>query len=165
MTTAATEREKLRVAMGRTRIETIPRDPHTAWVYWELTAAGVRKALGQLDYLPRLEIQVRGRPADSEPLVATSYVVTHWLAGQFVEGLHPGVPFDVVIGGWVDEEFIPIVSTSLKRAPRSSAGSRAPTFVSLVEDPRMGPPELELTDYDVSEAELFTRAESEAFEG
>jgi len=159
--TAATEREKLRVAMGRTCIETIARDPHTAWVYWELTADGIRAALGDLGYLPTLELQVRGRPAESEPLIAASYVINHWIAGQFVEGLHPGVPFDVVIGGWVQERFIAIVSSSLMRAPRAAAGSRAPTFVTLVEDPRMGPPELELTDYNVSEAELVTTADSE----
>ncbi len=153
MTKGASDRN-LCVAMGRTRIETIPRDPYHAWVYWELTAESLRQAVGDLDYLPPLELQVRGRPAESEPLVAASYVVNHWIAGQFVEGLPPGLPFDVVLGARIDDDFVVIVSSSLKRAPRSSAGSRAAAFVSLVEDPRMGPPELELTDYQVSEAEL-----------
>lgn len=153
MTTASPSSTGLDVALGRSRLEAIPRDPHTAWVYWELTAESMREALGPLDSLPPLELQVRGR-SGSEALVSSSYFVSHWVAGQFVEGLNPGMPFDVVLGARVDSEFIPIASTSLKRAPRQSAGTRPTAFVT-VPDSRQGPNgELEVVDYTIEDSDL-----------
>ncbi len=123
------------VAQGHDRIVIVPRDPETAFVYWEITANGVaRSGVRTLD--PQFELRIRVRDDEGEPHVVFQASVSRWLDGTFVPFGELGAVHDAVVGVVNGREFVPLATSQIVRAPRSRAGQEDAEFVSIELDGR-----------------------------
>lgn len=125
----------LAVAQGHDRIVIVPRDPETAFVYWEITASGVaRSGVRTLD--PQFELRIRVRDDAGEAHVVFQASVNRWLDGTFVPFGEPDAVHDAVVGVVNGREFVPLATSQIVRAPRTRPGPDEPEFVSIEIDER-----------------------------
>ncbi|MEZ4464383.1 MAG: DUF4912 domain-containing protein [bacterium] len=104
------------------QIVLMARDPHSAFTWWELTAAGVGRAPGGPGRAGELVLRVYLLQDDDQPLEVRDLPVRDWLGSQTLGLDRPGVRVVVAIGYRAGEAFAHVARAATIRLPRLAPG-------------------------------------------
>jgi len=118
------------VKTGHDRVELLPCDAGRCFVYWEVTAAGLRAA--QETALPKPQIEVELRKHDG--VVEARVSVERWLDGAFVDIPSEGAPVYVAVLGVraPDGELWVIATSDAVAVSSAHSGSSDPQFATVL---------------------------------